>query len=44
MKSFSSLVISGKKKGYTGKQFTDMLYRNWGSDLGPAMQLNFAVL
>jgi glucose-6-phosphate isomerase len=25
MKSFSSLVISGMKKGYTGKQFTDIV-------------------
>jgi hypothetical protein len=36
MKSFSSF-ISERKKGYTGKQFYRYCYRNWGSDLGPAM-------
>jgi glucose-6-phosphate isomerase len=36
MKSFSSLVISGMKKGYSlVNSLPILLYRNWGSDLRP---------
>jgi glucose-6-phosphate isomerase len=38
MKLFSNEVISGNKKGYTGKPFTDIVNIGiGGSDLGPAM-------
>jgi glucose-6-phosphate isomerase len=38
MKAFSSDIISGHKKGYTGKSFTDVVNIGiGGSDLGPAM-------
>lgn len=38
IKAFSDAVISGKKKGYTGKTFTDIVNIGiGGSDLGPAM-------
>ena len=38
IKNFSDAVISGKKKGYTGKAFTDVVNIGiGGSDLGPAM-------
>jgi glucose-6-phosphate isomerase len=38
IKNFSTEVISGNKKGYTGKQFTDIVNIGiGGSDLGPAM-------
>lgn len=38
IKSFSETVISGNKKGFTGKAFTDVVNIGiGGSDLGPAM-------
>ncbi|MBU0941688.1 MAG: glucose-6-phosphate isomerase [Bacteroidetes bacterium] len=38
MKIFSNEIISGSKKGYTGKPFTDVVNIGiGGSDLGPAM-------
>ncbi|UJH66076.1 glucose-6-phosphate isomerase [Allomuricauda sp. SCSIO 65647] len=38
IKVFSEAVISGQKKGYTGKAFTDIVNIGiGGSDLGPAM-------
>ncbi|WP_036380513.1 glucose-6-phosphate isomerase [Muricauda sp. MAR_2010_75] len=38
IKSFSEAVISGEKKGFTGKAFTDVVNIGiGGSDLGPAM-------
>lgn len=38
IKAFSNTVISGEKKGYTGKAFTDVVNIGiGGSDLGPAM-------
>ena len=38
MKNFSNEVISGTRKGYTGKSFTDVVNIGiGGSDLGPAM-------
>ncbi len=38
MKSFCNEVISGQRKGYTGKTFTDVVNIGiGGSDLGPAM-------
>ena len=38
IKRFSEAIISGKKKGYTGKAFTDVVNIGiGGSDLGPAM-------
>ncbi len=38
MKSFTEAIISGKKKGYTGKSFTTVVNIGiGGSDLGPAM-------
>ena len=38
IKTFSEAVISGLKKGYTGKAFTDVVNIGiGGSDLGPAM-------
>ncbi|MGB5553856.1 MAG: glucose-6-phosphate isomerase [Flavobacteriaceae bacterium] len=38
MKAFSNSVISGNKKGFTGKSFTDVVNIGiGGSDLGPAM-------
>lgn len=38
IKSFTDSVISGAKKGYTGKTFTDVVNIGiGGSDLGPAM-------
>ena len=38
MKAFSEAVISGNKKGYTGKAFTDVVNIGiGGSDLGPVM-------
>jgi glucose-6-phosphate isomerase len=38
MHAFSDAVISGEKKGYTGKAFTDVVNIGiGGSDLGPAM-------
>jgi glucose-6-phosphate isomerase len=38
IKAFSEAIISGKKKGYTGKTFTDVVNIGiGGSDLGPAM-------
>ncbi len=38
IKTFTEEIISGKKKGYTGKAFTDVVNIGiGGSDLGPAM-------
>ncbi|MGS2763423.1 glucose-6-phosphate isomerase [Sinomicrobium sp. M5D2P9] len=38
IKTFSESIISGEKKGYTGKAFTDVVNIGiGGSDLGPAM-------
>ncbi|WP_273273940.1 glucose-6-phosphate isomerase [Maribacter polysiphoniae] len=38
IRSFSKAIISGEKKGYTGKAFTDVVNIGiGGSDLGPAM-------
>ncbi|ETN94461.1 glucose-6-phosphate isomerase [Zhouia amylolytica] len=38
IKAFSNSVISGERKGYTGKAFTDIVNIGiGGSDLGPAM-------
>ncbi|HLP64095.1 glucose-6-phosphate isomerase [Flavobacterium sp.] len=38
IKKFSEAIISGQKKGYTGKNFTDVVNIGiGGSDLGPAM-------
>ena len=38
IKSFTNAIISGQKKGYTGKAFTDVVNIGiGGSDLGPAM-------
>jgi glucose-6-phosphate isomerase len=38
MRSFTEAVISGEKKGFTGKAFTDVVNIGiGGSDLGPAM-------
>jgi len=38
IKSFSNQIISGERKGYTGKPFTDIVNIGiGGSDLGPAM-------
>ena len=38
MRSFTEAIISGTKKGYTGKAFTDVVNIGiGGSDLGPAM-------
>ena len=38
IKEFSNTVISGERKGYTGKAFTDIVNIGiGGSDLGPAM-------
>jgi glucose-6-phosphate isomerase len=38
MKAFSAQIISGTKKGYTGKPFTDVVNIGiGGSDLGPTM-------
>lgn len=38
IKNFSNDVISGKRKGYSGKEFTDIVNVGiGGSDLGPAM-------
>ncbi|MCK0147472.1 glucose-6-phosphate isomerase [Arenibacter sp. F26102] len=38
LKSFTDSIISGSKKGYTGKTFTDVVNIGiGGSDLGPAM-------
>jgi len=38
IKDFTSQVVDGKKKGFTGKQFTDIVNIGiGGSDLGPAM-------
>jgi glucose-6-phosphate isomerase len=38
IKSFTDSIISGSKKGYTGKTFTDVVNIGiGGSDLGPAM-------
>ena len=38
IKQFSNQIISGEKKGYTGKPFTDVVNIGiGGSDLGPAM-------
>ena len=38
MAAFANGIISGKKKGYTGKKFTDVVNIGiGGSDLGPAM-------
>ncbi len=38
IKTFTTAVISGEKKGYTGKSFTDVVNIGiGGSDLGPAM-------
>lgn len=38
IQSFSEAIISGNKKGYTGKPFTDVVNIGiGGSDLGPAM-------
>jgi glucose-6-phosphate isomerase len=38
IKTFSEAIISGEKKGYTGKPFTDVVNIGiGGSDLGPAM-------
>lgn len=41
MKLFCDEVISGKRKGFTGKQFTDIVNIGiGGSDLGPAMAVD----
>ncbi|HEY0046629.1 MAG TPA: glucose-6-phosphate isomerase [Flavobacterium sp.] len=41
MKSFSDEVISGMRKGFTGKAFTDVVNIGiGGSDLGPAMTVD----
>jgi glucose-6-phosphate isomerase len=41
IKTFSEAVISGNKKGYSGKPFTDVVNIGiGGSDLGPAMVTN----
>ena len=41
MKSFTDEVISGQRKGYTGKPFTDVVNIGiGGSDLGPAMAVD----
>jgi glucose-6-phosphate isomerase len=38
MKAFTSEIITGKRRGYTGKPFTDIVNIGiGGSDLGPAM-------
>ncbi|MGL2965563.1 glucose-6-phosphate isomerase [Flavobacterium sp. XGLA_31] len=38
IKSFTDEIVSGKRKGYTGKAFTDVVNIGiGGSDLGPAM-------
>ena len=38
MKSFTEAILSGKRKGYTGKAFTDVVNIGiGGSDLGPVM-------
>jgi glucose-6-phosphate isomerase len=38
IRTFADAIISGKKKGYTGKTFTDVVNIGiGGSDLGPAM-------
>ena len=38
IKEFSNSIISGSKKGYTGKKFTDIVNIGiGGSDLGPSM-------
>jgi len=38
IKDFTSQIVEGKSKGYTGKQFTDIVNIGiGGSDLGPAM-------
>jgi len=38
IKAFSNQIISGERKGYTGKDFTDVVNIGiGGSDLGPAM-------
>lgn len=38
IKTFTEAIISGKNKGYTGKEFTDVVNIGiGGSDLGPAM-------
>ncbi|NAS31191.1 glucose-6-phosphate isomerase [Flavobacteriaceae bacterium R38] len=38
IEQFTNTVVSGEKKGYTGKQFTDIVNIGiGGSDLGPAM-------
>ena len=38
IKAFTEAIIGGSKKGYTGKQFTDVVNIGiGGSDLGPAM-------
>ena len=38
IKTFSNEVISGQRKGFTGKAFTDIVNIGiGGSDLGPAM-------
>jgi len=38
MKNFSNEIISGERKGFSGKQFTDIVNIGiGGSDLGPAM-------
>ncbi len=38
MRDFTEAIISGSKKGYTGKKFTDVVNIGiGGSDLGPAM-------
>lgn len=38
MKSFTDAIINGDKKGFTGKEFTDVVNIGiGGSDLGPAM-------
>jgi len=38
IKTFTNAIISGEKKGYTGKAFTDVVNIGiGGSDLGPAM-------
>lgn len=38
MKTFSESIITGKRKGFTGKSFTDVVNIGiGGSDLGPAM-------
>jgi glucose-6-phosphate isomerase len=41
IKQFSNQIISGEKKGYTGKPFTDVVNIGiGGSDLGPAMVID----